>query len=75
MNNLNSHVATKQYFRKRVQKTTFYEGCMDCDNNDIGFCKKFNKWCYLCSHNCDPQGKPHTYSYKPQHDKWRRIKY
>lgn len=71
----NPYVVHKHYFKKRVQHTKHFDGCITCCDNDDGFCRKHNQWCYMCSHNCNPNDMGHTYSYKQKHGKWKHIKY
>lgn len=72
---LDPNKATHQTFKKRVKRTKTYKGCLECSDNEQGFCKKFNQWCYMCSYHCDPKQKDKVYTYKDKYGKKHHTKY
>ena len=72
---LDPYKSTKQCFSKNRKTTKPYKGCLECGDNDNGYCLYYNKWCSLCSYQCDPKGQANLYHYKDTYGKWHHIKY
>jgi len=72
---LNPYKATKQYFSKNRNSKKIYKECINCGDNDKGFCRHYNKWCNLCSYLCTPFDKPNVYHYKDTHGQWHHVRY
>ena len=68
----------KQYFEPHIKerKSKAKSPCLDCENNESGWCIKYRSWCNMCDYKCIPNSEPkHTYKYRDKNHKLHILKY